>query len=224
MLSGTLSGFFIAALFCSAAEPPQPAAPPEPEVQIGVVNVTLDGTSVVTDFKVVKSELEDVIRKKGQQQTVTAVEEKLDRILSKLEDVDRRLRHLEENQSARGIPVGHYDGSLLDVLNVALGVIGVSIVPQDDPNRRTLELLNDSENLRKIEYEWERIWFTDQPSHLTPEQIHGPASENSTGQTPRSYITDSGADHYQAPGLQRALQESEPPKDVEPVRVHGGIQ
>ncbi|HEY7153250.1 MAG TPA: hypothetical protein VH575_04750 [Gemmataceae bacterium] len=42
-----------------------------------------------------------------------------------------------------------------------------------DPNRRILELLNQSEDLRQIEYEWERIWFTDMPSHLTPERVHG---------------------------------------------------
>jgi hypothetical protein len=42
-----------------------------------------------------------------------------------------------------------------------------------DPNRRIVELLNTSEDLRAIEYEWERIWFTDQPSHLTPERVHG---------------------------------------------------
>ena len=42
-----------------------------------------------------------------------------------------------------------------------------------DPNRRVTELLNNSEDLRQIEYEWERIWFTDQPSHLTPERVHG---------------------------------------------------
>lgn len=42
-----------------------------------------------------------------------------------------------------------------------------------DPNRRMVELLNNSEDLRQIEYEWERIWFTDQPSHLTPERTHG---------------------------------------------------
>jgi hypothetical protein len=42
-----------------------------------------------------------------------------------------------------------------------------------DPNRRIAELLNQSEDLRQIEYEWERIWFTDQPSHMTPERIHG---------------------------------------------------
>lgn len=42
-----------------------------------------------------------------------------------------------------------------------------------DPNRRMNELLNTSEDLRQIENEWERIWFTDQPSHLTPERTHG---------------------------------------------------
>jgi hypothetical protein len=30
-------------------------------------------------------------------------------------------------------------------------------------------LLNTSEGLRQIEYEWEGIWFTDQPSRMTPE-------------------------------------------------------
>ncbi len=42
-----------------------------------------------------------------------------------------------------------------------------------DPNRRVRELLNQSEDLRQIEYEWERIWFTDMPSHLTPERVDG---------------------------------------------------
>ena len=42
-----------------------------------------------------------------------------------------------------------------------------------DPNRRVQELLNQSEDLRVIQDEWERIWFTDQPSHLTPTRVHG---------------------------------------------------
>jgi hypothetical protein len=42
-----------------------------------------------------------------------------------------------------------------------------------DPNRRVRELLNQSEDIRQIEYEWERIWFTDMPSHLTPERVDG---------------------------------------------------
>ena len=42
-----------------------------------------------------------------------------------------------------------------------------------DPNRRMHELLNQSEDLRQVEYEWERIWFVDQPSHMTPERVHG---------------------------------------------------
>jgi hypothetical protein len=55
-----------------------------------------------------------------------------------------------------------------------LGQTGCIInIYSSDPNRRVLELLNQSEDLRQIEYEWERIWFTDMPSHLTPERVHG---------------------------------------------------
>jgi hypothetical protein len=42
-----------------------------------------------------------------------------------------------------------------------------------NPNRRMMELINNSEDLRQIEYEWERIWFVDEPSHMTPERVHG---------------------------------------------------
>jgi hypothetical protein len=42
-----------------------------------------------------------------------------------------------------------------------------------DPNRRIADLLKQSEDLIQIENDWDRIWFTDQPSHLTPERVHG---------------------------------------------------
>ena len=42
-----------------------------------------------------------------------------------------------------------------------------------DPVRRTRQLLWTSENLRIMADEWERIWFLDQPSHLTPYRYHG---------------------------------------------------
>jgi hypothetical protein len=42
-----------------------------------------------------------------------------------------------------------------------------------DPNTRMSQLINNSEDLRQIQNEWSRIWFNDQPSHLTPERIHG---------------------------------------------------
>ncbi|MFM7150086.1 MAG: hypothetical protein ACKO23_09615 [Gemmataceae bacterium] len=55
-----------------------------------------------------------------------------------------------------------------------LGNVGCFInTYSSNPNRRMAELLNVSEDLRQIELEWERIWFKDQPSHLTPERIHG---------------------------------------------------
>jgi hypothetical protein len=42
-----------------------------------------------------------------------------------------------------------------------------------DPVERVEELLYDSENLRQAKEEWKRIWFGDQPSHMTPERVHG---------------------------------------------------
>jgi hypothetical protein len=57
---------------------------------------------------------------------------------------------------------------------VVLGNTGCLInIYSSNPNRRMRELLNTSEDLRQIEYEWERIWFTDEPSHMTPERVHG---------------------------------------------------
>jgi hypothetical protein len=63
---------------------------------------------------------------------------------------------------------------LLAMAGIALCNTGCLInVFSSDPNRRIRELLNQSEDLRQIEYEWERIWFTDHPSHLTPERVEG---------------------------------------------------
>jgi hypothetical protein len=42
-----------------------------------------------------------------------------------------------------------------------------------DPQRRARQLLNTSEDLRAFLDEWERFWFLDQPSHLTPYRTHG---------------------------------------------------
>jgi hypothetical protein len=42
-----------------------------------------------------------------------------------------------------------------------------------DPARRTRQLIFESENMRNFIEEWERIWFVDQPDHMTPRRIHG---------------------------------------------------
>ncbi len=42
-----------------------------------------------------------------------------------------------------------------------------------EPGRRAGELLNTSEDLRQAVDEWERIWFLDMPSHMTPYRTHG---------------------------------------------------
>ena len=63
---------------------------------------------------------------------------------------------------------------LLAVSGLVLSNSGCFLnIYSSDPNRRIQELMNVSEDLRQIEYEWERIWFVDQPSHMTPERVHG---------------------------------------------------
>ncbi len=42
-----------------------------------------------------------------------------------------------------------------------------------DPARRTRQLIFNSEDLRSLVNEWERIWFLDQPDHMTPFRTHG---------------------------------------------------
>ena len=42
-----------------------------------------------------------------------------------------------------------------------------------DPVRRAEQLIYTSEDLRQITDEWERIWFLDQPSHMTLYRTHG---------------------------------------------------
>ncbi len=41
------------------------------------------------------------------------------------------------------------------------------------PERRVQQLLYTSEDLRSLVDEWERFWFLDSPSHMTPIRTHG---------------------------------------------------
>ena len=53
------------------------------------------------------------------------------------------------------------------------------------------------------EYEWERIWYTDQPSHLTPERTHGGIQ----GQPSRAvWMAEVDIDHYRRIGLTPQLE------------------
>lgn len=42
-----------------------------------------------------------------------------------------------------------------------------------DKNERMEQLLFQSEDLRQIRDEWRRFWFTDMPSHMTYQRVHG---------------------------------------------------
>ncbi len=60
------------------------------------------------------------------------------------------------------------------VAGLVLTSAGCFINPySSDPNRRMVELLNQSENLRQAGDEWERFWLLDQPSLMTPERVSG---------------------------------------------------
>jgi hypothetical protein len=44
---------------------------------------------------------------------------------------------------------------------------------QADKTERMDVLLKDSEDLRQLQGEWRRFWMNDQPSHMTPQRVHG---------------------------------------------------
>jgi len=64
---------------------------------------------------------------------------------------------------------------LAALLCVVLSTNTGCLVPiySGDPVVRAEELIFTSENLRVILEEWRRIWFLDQPSHMTPFRTHG---------------------------------------------------
>jgi hypothetical protein len=65
--------------------------------------------------------------------------------------------------------------ALLLFAAVALATSTGCLIPMysGDPVRRAEQLLYTSEDLRQITDEWERIWFLDQPSHMTLYRTHG---------------------------------------------------
>jgi ABC-type dipeptide/oligopeptide/nickel transport system permease component len=42
-----------------------------------------------------------------------------------------------------------------------------------DPQRRANQYLNTSDDFTQVLDEWERIWFLDQPSHMSIYRTHG---------------------------------------------------
>jgi hypothetical protein len=58
---------------------------------------------------------------------------------------------------------------LVKVIGGLLENVGFINAYSPDPNLRMKELIHQSEDLRQIENEFTRFWFTDQPSHLTAE-------------------------------------------------------
>lgn len=63
--------------------------------------------------------------------------------------------------------------ALLCLVGSLGGVTGCINIYSGDQVERSRELLVQSEDLRAFRQEWQRIWFVDQPSHLTPYRMHG---------------------------------------------------
>lgn len=74
---------------------------------------------------------------------------------------------------------GTWDIGLKFIIALVIGILVATntgcLIPMysGDPIRRAQELIYTSEDLRAITDEWERIWFLDQPSHMTPYRTHG---------------------------------------------------
>lgn len=101
----------------------------------------------------------DAIDKRKQAGTL----EKLEKILDRVNQLEARSQEIEKDRHVED------PGNLIDWFLHLFFVNEYS----PDPNRRIKELLNTSEDLRPIQEEWERIWFNDHPSHLTPVRVGG---------------------------------------------------
>jgi len=64
---------------------------------------------------------------------------------------------------------------MMALLGLSLSSSVGCIIPaySADPVRRTQQLIFTSENMRLMLDTWERIWFLDQPDHMTPYRTHG---------------------------------------------------
>lgn len=61
------------------------------------------------------------------------------------------------------------------LLGLSLGSSVGCFIPiySPEPNRRAQQMIYTSEDLRALYDNWERIWFLDQPDHMTPQRVHG---------------------------------------------------
>lgn len=61
------------------------------------------------------------------------------------------------------------------LLGLAIGSNVGCFIPiySGDPVKRTTQLIFTSEDLRTLVEQWERVWFLDQPSHMSPFRVHG---------------------------------------------------
>lgn len=113
----------------------------------------------------------------------TAIEAKLDKILGKLEQIEKRLDAIEERARLDLVDATTVASSenrpIFRVLDQLPGTDsptcpGFSIqLNASNSNARVRELLNESMDSGPIRYEWGRPGLLDHPSHLTPDRVEG---------------------------------------------------
>jgi hypothetical protein len=98
--------------------------------------------------------------------------EKMDRILAKLTELEKRMDALEKGASASTtgwpLPTFTLDG-LVDQIQSYLGIYLFNVY-SGDPEIRMEDLNFQSEDFKQIKKQWREVWSTDQPSHLFDER------------------------------------------------------
>jgi len=84
-----------------------------------------------------------------------------------------RAGHWATRAAGRRLRPGPFTLGIVAVLLLTTGTGCLIPIYSGDPIRRAQQLIFTSEDLRAITDEWERIWFLDQPSHMTPFRTHG---------------------------------------------------
>lgn len=143
------------------SSPPSP--PPAPVATAVAGPSTPEGVEakleqILAKLEQVEKRLE-VIDKRRQGDTL----EKLERLLERVNQLESRLQEAEQGDKTEAAT--NPFGRLLDWFFMS------SSPP--DPNQRLRELLNNSEDLRTLQEEWERLWQLNHPSPLPPNRVEG---------------------------------------------------
>jgi hypothetical protein len=119
---------------------------------------------------------QEMVQPKTASSSSLSKHEKLDRILEKLDSLEERLTRMEGLLTSEFFDFLLPDGKKTS--NNQSGFQQVLAFINECIGYRLFNVgLSKSEKQHQIEYEWERIWFVDQPSNQTPKRIDENAQE-----------------------------------------------